>query len=106
MRRDVDGDEGIAGRTSARGIELAFETDLLAIGEPRRDLDFDLITVGKLHEPRATLGRLCQCDSDLRGDVLTAHARRKILELGAVVRAFPTPGLAEYVLEDVVDAAK
>src|SRR5262245_5404568 len=105
MGRDIDRDQRVAGRTAAKaGIPLPLETNLLAVSEAGRNLDLDLLAVGKVDATRPALGGFRQRDGDLNPDILAAAARGEILELE--IRASAARMLAEHALENVVDAAK
>src|SRR5215475_5631980 len=55
MRGHVDGDEYVASATRT-GQPLSLEADLLALAEPGRNLDVDLLAGRQLHAPGCALG--------------------------------------------------
>src|SRR5262245_3579436 len=104
MRRDSDRDQHVAGAAAGPGEPLPFEPDSLALGEPGRDLDLDLLAGGELHALRHALGGLRQGDGE-RGRDVVAAADVLPVEIETAAHAPAAGGAAERLLEQLLEAA-
>src|SRR5262249_25161496 len=107
MRRDLDRDQNIAVVAAGAGEPLPLEPNGLAVVEPGRDLDLDLLP-GREHDPfLAALRRLRQRDGQRHRNVLAGASEFLLLELEATAAAARRPGhAAERLLQDILEAAK
>src|SRR5262245_22272214 len=106
MRRNGDCDEHVAGAPARPGKPLAAEPDLLAVGEPGRNLDLELFPGRQLHPARRAFGGFRQRDRRRGGDIAAVRRRKVLLlELEPAARA-STAGAGKDVPKDVLEAAE
>ena len=79
MRGDGDADQRVSGRTAVSGQALAFQPDLLTVGQSRRYLDVDVLTGRQPHALADTLRGLGQRDRQCRSNILATVDRVEIL---------------------------
>ena len=101
MRRDLDGDQCIA--DAARpGQALSLQADLLAVDQPGRDLDVDLLAGGQAHAPGAAGGGFLERDGHGNGHV-AAGGLAQIVRLEAAPERSGAPLRPAEATEHLAD---
>src|ERR1700757_2805357 len=75
MRRDVDGDQRITSSPAGTRPALTLQADLLAAGDPGRDLDLDIFACGKVDAGLGALRRVGKRDRQRCMQVLPRAGR-------------------------------
>src|ERR1700688_2299079 len=106
MRRDIDGDQRVAGFAGRARPALAFESDLLAAHEPGRNLYLDVLAGRKVHAGLGAFGGFGEADRQRRMQILAGAGRGEFLPLGLRSKSARTaaPRAAEPVAQDILEA--
>src|SRR5262249_52401463 len=108
MGCDADGDQEIAGRMALGGLALSPQPNLLALGDPGRNLDVALLAVRRPAALRATLARFSQRNGhgDVDVEVEPDPAGVELeLRTAAGSGARAARRTAEHAVEDVLERA-
>ena len=109
MRRDIDGDERIAGFAGGARPALTLEADLLAAGQACWNFDFDIFAGRKMHARFGALGRFRQRDGERGVQILPRGGGAEFLRLElrteAAAALAARCAAAEHAAQNILKAA-
>ncbi len=101
MRRHPDGDQNVANSTRT-GQSLPLEADLLALAEPGRNLDIDLLSGRQVHASGRAFGGFGERDHDFSRHIVAGGLHILRRETGASPPA-AAGRAAEHAAEHIVE---